>query len=283
MGNRQATRARSDWVARQRWWHWVGRVLRLPGFVRVGGTNARLMPERREASRGLCDAAAVGWPGVATPERIAEDEAPAPSIRIRPHPIRSRSGWTLAVRNHPHPDEDETVHSTVPTAAIQRPAQRRSTGYVGGVSRETSEPPTLIGSGGLIEAAGQLGAPGLRPRPRVDSPSQPTGRDASPARARWQARTIQSRSRRPPCRSTRPRAVPNTIVSAAGHRGGKAAEIDSVRQSREPEDPPLAQEARRAVQILNPSGEIHDAPAAADVGSSACRTRRAASARPRAS
>jgi chromosome partitioning protein len=47
----------------------------------------------------------------------------------------------------------------------------------------------------------------------------------------------------------------NTIVSAAGHRA-KAAEIDSVRQTREPEDPPLAQEAKRAVQILNPSGEI---------------------------
>lgn len=48
---------------------------------------------------------------------------------------------------------------------------------------------------------------------------------------------------------------PNTIVSAAGHRG-KGADMDSVRNSREPEDPPLAQEARRAVQILNPSGEI---------------------------
>ena len=49
---------------------------------------------------------------------------------------------------------------------------------------------------------------------------------------------------------------PNTIVSAAGHRSGRRAEMDSVRQSREPEDPPLAQEAKRAVQILNPSGEI---------------------------
>ncbi|HEY7224841.1 MAG TPA: ParA family protein [Micromonosporaceae bacterium] len=37
----------------------------------------------------------------------------------------------------------------------------------------------------------------------------------------------------------------NSIVSAAGNR-----------QARDPEDPPLAQEARRAIQILNPSGEI---------------------------
>jgi chromosome partitioning protein len=48
---------------------------------------------------------------------------------------------------------------------------------------------------------------------------------------------------------------PNTIVSAAGHRG-KAAELDSTRDAKMPEDPPLAQEAKRAVQILNPSGEI---------------------------
>ncbi len=48
---------------------------------------------------------------------------------------------------------------------------------------------------------------------------------------------------------------PNTIVSAAGHRTEKG-EIDSVREARMPEDPPLAQEAKRAVQILNPSGEI---------------------------
>src|SRR5690606_16697693 len=45
---------------------------------------------------------------------------------------------------------------------------------------------------------------------------------------------------------------PNTIISAAGHRGDRPPDIDSVRQSREPEDPPLAQEAKRAVQILNP-------------------------------
>jgi chromosome partitioning protein len=48
---------------------------------------------------------------------------------------------------------------------------------------------------------------------------------------------------------------PNTIVAAAGRRG-KTGEIDSVREARIPEDPPLAQEAKRAVQILNPSGEI---------------------------
>jgi chromosome partitioning protein len=48
---------------------------------------------------------------------------------------------------------------------------------------------------------------------------------------------------------------PNTIVSAAGNRG-RSSEMEGVRQSRDPEDPPLAQEARRAIQILNPSGEI---------------------------
>jgi chromosome partitioning protein len=49
---------------------------------------------------------------------------------------------------------------------------------------------------------------------------------------------------------------PNTIVSAAGKRGQGGEVEPGVREAREPEDPPLAQEAKRAVQILNPSGEI---------------------------
>ncbi len=49
---------------------------------------------------------------------------------------------------------------------------------------------------------------------------------------------------------------PNTIISAAGKRTPPAEVEPGVRDAREPVDPPLAQEAKRAVQILNPSGEI---------------------------
>ena len=49
---------------------------------------------------------------------------------------------------------------------------------------------------------------------------------------------------------------PNTIISAAGKRSPNPEVDAGVREAREPEDPPLAQEAKRAVQILNPSGEI---------------------------
>lgn len=55
---------------------------------------------------------------------------------------------------------------------------------------------------------------------------------------------------------------PNPIISAAaGQRQAPASvvavDVDGgVREARVPEDPPLAQEALRAVQILNPSGEI---------------------------
>jgi chromosome partitioning protein len=48
---------------------------------------------------------------------------------------------------------------------------------------------------------------------------------------------------------------PNAIVSAAGNRQ-RGGDLDGVRQTRDVEDPPLAQEAKRAIQILNPSGEI---------------------------
>ena len=72
---------------------------------------------------------------------------------------------------------------------------------------------------------------------------------------------------------------PNTIVSAAGHRGVTSAEIESARQTREPEDPTPGPggEAGRA----DPQSERRDpdAPAAPDRASSAWPTRRVASAR----
>jgi len=53
---------------------------------------------------------------------------------------------------------------------------------------------------------------------------------------------------------------PNPIISAAqGQRPPATVAVDvdgGSREARVPEDPPLAQEALRAVQILNPSGEI---------------------------
>ena len=144
------------------------------------------------------------------------------------------------------------------------------TGSVDGVSRETNQASTLTGMGGLIEAAGP-GPAGFgfapptvaSPRPARGStpagprsgPTGPGGTAALPGpRAMAKDNPVQEPTTSMPMYEGS--GGPNTIVSAAGHRGARTTEIDSVRDSREPEDPPLAQEARRAVQILNPSGEI---------------------------
>ena len=144
-------------------------------------------------------------------------------------------------------------------------------GYADGVSRETSDARTLMGGGGLVEAAGSSRpafgfALPSRPSPTVNpatssgvGPARPPALPADGASVRLPTAMAE---RNPVQEPTTAMPVyegsggPNTIVSAAGHRGSKTTEIDSVRDSREPEDPPLAQEARRAVQILNPSGEI---------------------------
>ncbi len=122
------------------------------------------------------------------------------------------------------------------------------------VSRETHHPATIIGGRGLLASdEGQprgyvgfgfgVGAIGkvIPVGPRAMTDRQPNARNVSEPTS---AMPVYEAS-----------GGPNTIVSAAGHRG-QTAEMDSVRQSRVPEDPPLAQEAKRAVQILNPSGEI---------------------------
>ena len=116
-----------------------------------------------------------------------------------------------------------------------------------GVSRETSAPLTISGSGGLYQARGASAdsfrfgfvptdVPG--PRAMADSGggavSEPT--TAMPV---YQAS-----------------GGPNVIISAAGNRGRSLSDMDGIRESRDAEDPPLAQEAKRAIQILNPSGEI---------------------------
>jgi len=132
-----------------------------------------------------------------------------------------------------------------------------------------------MGAGGLVEVAGAAGRPEFGFGPAVASPVSTTNHPGVPQPGAGQPaaapptstvnvpspRAMAGRDDDPVQEPTTAMPVyeasggPNTIVSAAGHRGPKG-EIDSVRQSKEPEDPPLAQEARRAVQILNPSGEI---------------------------
>jgi chromosome partitioning protein len=113
--------------------------------------------------------------------------------------------------------------------------------YAGGVSRETAAGSPTVGAplGGYSGRRLPFGFAPAGPRAMADAGGNPVYEPTS-------AMPVYEAS-----------GGPNTIVSAAGHRNDKGGnEIGSVREARMPEDPPLAQEARRAVQILNPSGEI---------------------------
>jgi chromosome partitioning protein len=161
-------------------------------------------------------------------------------------------------------------------------------GYAGGVSRETSDAQSIVGGGGSFDVAGYrpgfgfaAGTTETATSGNAGAPDGADHREASqelPSQGPAGTAHLNEAEQRniipgPRAMADSPagnpvqeptRAMPaydgsggpNTIVSAAGHRTGKGSEIDSVRQSREPEDPPLAQEAKRAVQILNPSGQI---------------------------
>ena len=160
-------------------------------------------------------------------------------------------------------DEDETLHKNGPYDGSQELSQSSlGIGHAGGVSRETSDAQSIVGGGRSDDATGPRSGFGFTAGTAKPAPSRsaadPTGASHIPG-PRAMADTPAGNPVQEPTR-----AMPaydgsggaNTIVSAAGHRTAKGSEIDSVRQSKEPEDPPLAQEAKRAVQILNPSGEI---------------------------
>jgi chromosome partitioning protein len=99
-----------------------------------------------------------------------------------------------------------------------------------------------------------LGAVGPTPTVGGGAPAGPVGPGARLPVGVAERASAQARAADP--------GPPNPIISAAsGHRHGpppsaSIAVDEGVRDARLPEDPPLAQEALRAVQILNPSGEI---------------------------
>jgi chromosome partitioning protein len=224
---------------------------------------APIVESRQGAGSGsLDDAATVGLPSVAMTDRPSMDEPVVQADLVPPGPPldQADSGGAQPSTS----DEDETVHkngSFDGSPGLSQPGSGAA--HVGHVSRETSDPLTNISDGGsngklgIRTGFGFVTGPGEAPRPAsAAGGSDPTGVAGIPG-PRAMAHSAENPIQEPT------RALPafegsggrNTIVSAAGHRG-KGPEIDSVRQTREPEDPPLAQEAKRAVQILNPSGEI---------------------------
>jgi chromosome partitioning protein len=238
-----------------RWWRRVGRALRLPGFVHVPSANLDIEAPQYQRANGLDVVSAVGWPSVASPAAIetpvlkapepSSEPAPESMAEPLPDPPSDEAGASDAQPSTA--DEDETVHKDG-TFGVD---------YAVGVSRETYEPRTLVGGGGLLERADfGFSLPTFGVQLPVDQPAPILTPGGTPTVPGPRAMAGAADPTDPSGAVYEASGGPNTIVSAAGHRGGRSAEIDGVRQAKEPEDPPLAQEAKRAVQILNPSGEI---------------------------
>ncbi|MFC0532901.1 ParA family protein [Phytohabitans kaempferiae] len=164
-----------------------------------------------------------------------------------PHAVpqpRAGSGYERPARQEGEPGP-ATGRSAVPERSPQPPA----TGYPTGGQDDPHRRP----------------APSPRPHPSAPASPPPTGRPSTPARATASVTPVSgapaASDGAPSTGSSSPSPGPRPDTPAPGAGGyGEEAGVDAYvsreTPSREEDDPPLAMEAMRAVQILNPSGEV---------------------------
>ncbi len=240
-----------------------GSALRLvPGFLVFSGPDGASSPTHQADTHGSASPVAVGWPRVDNVERTVG----APEVPPRPaDPHASRRGAPERVRgtDPSAAGRDVTVHEYGSGSAS-------SGGH--GVSRETGSagPFAATGAGhGYGIESGELNVP---PQPRVGSGygserRGPAGRVYSAGASPVAQDDVDTGSRRiAPAPRTHPVDGDGTSAAvappldpvapdgAAVASGGPDEDVS--RETQQDDDPPLAMEALRAVQILNPSGEI---------------------------
>nr|WP_308784487.1 AAA family ATPase [Phytohabitans houttuyneae] len=160
---------------------------------------------------------------------------------VDPHAVpqpRAGSGYDRTARHDGVPGP-ATGRSAVPERSPQPPA-----GYPTGAPDDPHHRP----------------APTPRPQPSAPSSAPPAQSPAGPppARATASVKPVPAASPSPsPAPSPAQQAdTPTPPTSTYGDEGGVDAYVSRETPSREEDDPPLAMEAMRAVQILNPSGEV---------------------------
>ncbi|WP_415624406.1 ParA family protein [Phytohabitans flavus] len=136
------------------------------------------------------------------------------------------------------------------------PQPRAGSGYDRPV-RHDGEPGPATGRSAVPERSAQppTGYPtGVPDDPRRRPAPSPQPSSAPPARATASVKPASGASPSPSPGSHADTPAPPT--STYGDEGGVDAYVSRETPSREEDDPPLAMEAMRAVQILNPSGEV---------------------------
>ncbi|GAB1688389.1 hypothetical protein KRM28CT15_01920 [Krasilnikovia sp. M28-CT-15] len=202
-------------------------------------------------NRGEPRPAAVGWPRVDSVEQsVGGSVTPPPSAG----PHASPHGATVSARGADpfRPGRDTTV-------------QEHGRGVDGGrrtwngVSRET-DPSTVSDQPGLGFDKGEHGVP----QPRVanghggQASGQVYGTPTTVPDDSAESGASEARRPAPAPRTGPPTGSAAVQVSPAGSAGSASSDEDVSRETAggDEADPPLAMEALRAVQILNPSGEI---------------------------
>ncbi|MGN9908041.1 ParA family protein [Phytohabitans sp. LJ34] len=124
------------------------------------------------------------------------------------------------------------------------------------VPERTPQPPTGYPTGAPDDPHRRPN-PAPRPQPPAPSSAPPAVSPASaPAPARATASVKPVSGAAPSPSPAPPSDTPAPAAGPYGEEGGVDAYVSRETPSREEDDPPLAMEAMRAVQILNPSGEV---------------------------
>jgi chromosome partitioning protein len=236
-------------------------------FVPAGGN---LESAQVADTNGLRRPSAVGWPRDNNAVREARDGSAPPSLLARP-PV----AFAVAQRGYgaqpPDADRDDTVHENG-SHDDARPVSRETDAHgwpVGHSTRVTASapvpqrvdsdattPPQRVG-------AGHVDAPtSVPPAPGGDGTSlappfsgQPVAGSGVPVEAEESDRPTPM-----PAPSPRPQPVTGTARVEAppppAEEAASEAHVSRETGAQDEDDPPLAMEAMRAVQILNPSGEV---------------------------
>jgi chromosome partitioning protein len=222
-----------------------GGSLRLvPGFLVFAVPSASVPSTHLTDRRSPVRPVAVGWPRVDSVRRTEGSLDPATGP-AQPH--TSPPGATADGAGPSAAGRDDTVHEYGSDAA--RGSRNDA------VSRETSSPGSARSV--WIEFSAGSGGTGAAMQPRIGFSAGPEGHGYGPSMT---SETDQPQRTTAP--APRPQPVDGAPASGAAAYGAPttAAASGGGDVSRETsngdDDPPLAMEALRAVQILNPSGEI---------------------------
>jgi chromosome partitioning protein len=222
----------------------------VPGFMGFEVPDALLTSTHQADNHGDARPAAVGWPRVDSVDRTVGVPG-APPLPAGPHargadPIQAGRDETVHEYGRAPegaPGWDRVSRETDPHAGSDRSGSLS----VSFDSGEQGVPQPRVANGGQVYGSSVSEAGSGVAEPRRPAPAPRSGPSSTPTSGAAAVPSSASVSAAPAAAASPPTA---DAASAAEH-------VSRETPVRDEDDPPLAMEALRAVQILNPSGEIH--------------------------